>query len=362
MAIFRRKYSQPGAAPGTITRGTGGQDSRVVCVEFNPERIQVRDLSDPQRALDFVAPDAVTWFQVIGLGQGEVIETLGRTLGIHHLAISDMHHIGQRPKVESYDNGQFIVLRHLYQKGEDLTEWQQISMFVSERWVLTVEELPSDILTPVLQRLEQGRPTIRAGGSSYLMAALIDATVDAYFPILDTWGQALERLEDRVLSGQSDHLLQELYRMRRNLATLHRAAMPMRTALDRLVTDESLPFPSATRLLLRDALDHTHQIVDVDGSYRDLSTNLIDVHLSLLGQRTNETMQLLTVIATVFIPLTFFAGIYGMNFDTQHPWNMPELRSPYGYPIFLGICGLIGLALFYVFFRLGWLGKKRDAA
>ncbi|HPF13082.1 MAG: magnesium/cobalt transporter CorA [Planctomycetes bacterium] len=359
MALFRRRYTAPGAAPGTLSEGPAGAVVQVICHSFDLETWQ---RSEPTAVADVVAlrdPKKTLWIEVQGLGDGSWVQELGAALGIHPLAVSDMHNVGQRPKVDPYDNGIFVVLRHLIARRDEPLEWQQVSMFLGGDFVLSVQEGPSEVLRPIEQRISEGRQLIRSNGPDYLLSCLIDAVVDAYFPILETWGVHLEWLEDQVLEGHHEGLLEQLYRTRRNLATLHRAALPMRSALDRMTQDDTLGFTSLTRLHLRDAADHANQVVDVDSSYRDLSTSLIDVHLSILGQRTNESMRLLTVIATVFILLTFFVGLYGMNFDTSQPWNMPELHSPYGYPLFLLFCFVVASTLMYVFYRLGWLGRHR---
>jgi len=244
--------------------------------------------------------------------------------------------------------------------GEDL-QWEQVSLFVMPGLVLTFQETQQDCFEPLRDRIRMGRPMIRSSGADYLAMMVIDALVDGYFPVLEYYGDLIDQHEDRVLGtdGQGTDMLRDLYATKRNLAGFRRAAWPLREALGQLHRGNSSIVAHDARLHLRDTLDHIMQVVDVNESYRELTTSLMDLRLSIVGQKTNDVMRVLTVVSTIFIPLTFIAGVYGMNFDQSHPLNLPELRSPYGYPGFLAACLVIGGLLLLLFRRLGWLGGGR---
>lgn len=244
--------------------------------------------------------------------------------------------------------------------GEDL-QWEQVSLFVMPGLVLTFQETREDCLEPLRDRIRMGRPMIRSSGADYLAMMVIDALVDGYFPVLEYYGDRIDSHEDGVLEtdDQGTEMLRDLYGMKRNLAAFRRAAWPLREALGQLYRGSSPIVTHDARLHLRDTLDHIMQLVEVNEGYRELTTSLVDLHLSIVGQKTNDVMRVLTVVSTIFIPLTFIAGVYGMNFDQSQPMNLPELRSPYGYLGFLAFCTLTGAALLVLFRRLGWLGGTR---
>ena len=304
---------------------------------------------------DLTSP--VTWIDVRGLGDGSIVERLGAGLGMHRLAISDVVNVGQRPKVEQYDEGLFVVLRMATRSSEGPLSWEQVSLFVRNGVLITFQETHEDCLEPLRERLRAGRRMIRGSGADFLAGAVIDAIVDGYFPVLEEYGDLLELLEDQVLEERDKTVLRRLYAVKRDLSVFRRATWPLREALSQLVRDEGKPLSDTTRLHLRDTLDHMMQVHDVNESYRELGTSLVDVHLSLVGQRTNDIMRVLTVVSAVFIPLTFVAGVYGMNFDTDSPYNLPELGWTYGYVGFWIACLCLGIGLVFLFRRLGWFRR-----
>ncbi len=355
MGLFRRRFTTPGAPPGTVAPCEDVHPSRLRLLVYDSERL---DESEPD-SIDAVElpgdPECVTWIDVRGLGDGGLVQALGKRLGMHPLAISDVVNVGQRPKVEAYDDGIFVVLRATSLENEEL-HWKQVSLFLTDDCLTTFQETDGDCLMPLRERLRVARQRIRCGREDYLACMVIDTIVDAYFPLLEHYGDRLEELEGQVLEGVDPSVLAPLYSIRRDLASLRHAVWPLRDALSHLMRDSEGRVTETSRVYLRDTADHVVQMIEVLESYRELAAGLVELHLSKVGQKTNEVMRTLTVVATIFIPLTFFAGVYGMNFDTSVPGNLPELGWRHGYLLFWLVCLATGGTMLILFRRLGWLG------
>jgi magnesium transporter len=301
------------------------------------------------------------WIDVQGLADVELIRGLGARYGLHPLAIADIVHVDQRPKVESYDDYLFIVLRLPHRDDGVLTE--QISLVLGRSFVLTFQERPGDCFDPVRQRLRSASSPMRQRGSDYLAYRLIDALVDSYFPILERLGELIEDLEERVLGARAAGRVGAIHRARRQLLELRRVLWPQREVVH-LLAQEGMPcIDPATRVFFRDCADHAFQLMDMVEVQRELAASLLDLHLSSLSARMNEIMKLLTMIATIFIPLGFIASLYGMNFDPEaSPYNMPELEWRFGYLYALALMAALALGLLGFFYRKGWIGQRRDHA
>lgn len=358
---FRRTFTHQGAPPGHMVAPETFVEPMISVMAYGPDRLEEEVVGSVEAALAASGPGiGVRWIDVRGLGDGGLVRGFGEALGLHPLALSDVVHLGQRPKVDEYEDSTYVVLRMatMVPGGEAL--WEQVSLFVRDGLVLTFQETHHDCLGSLRERIRAGRPTIRGSGADYLAVMVMDAIIDGYFPIVDALGEELDRLEDRILSAteESRGVLTALYGTKRSLTAFRRAAWPLREAMAQALRAEGGLGLGSAHLHLRDALDHVTQLSDVNESYSELASSLIDVHLSLVGQRTNDVMQVLTVVSTIFIPLTFIAGIYGMNFDTSHPLNLPELGSPYGYPVFWAVSLALAGVLLVLFRRLGWLGGR----
>ena len=262
--------------------------------------------------------------------------------------------VHQRPKVEEYASYLFAVAR-MASLGERV-DTEQISLFLGPDWVLTFQEAPGDCWEPVRERLRVGKGKIRTGGADYLFYALLDAIIDNFYPLLEEFGARLEQLEEAVIDDPHEGLVGVIHGARRDLLALRHALWPMREAVGQLYRDPSKYITEDSRLYLRDAYDHTIQVIDLLENFREMASGLLDVYLSSVSHRMNEVMKVLTIIATIFIPLTFIAGVYGMNFDTSaSPWNMPELHWAYGYPVIMGVMLVIGLSLLVYFRWKRWI-------
>jgi magnesium transporter len=327
---------------------------------FGPEGLVEQDGA----SLDLAALDAlldghpVVWLDVAGLGDGALLAELAERFGIHRLAMEDVVNVHQRPKVEAYGEHFLVLLREPWlDAGEADGGGDQVSLFVGPGWLLSFQEDRKDCFEPVRERIRQPGRLIQRSGSDYLAYALIDTLVDAHFPILEAEGDALEALQDQILRQPDPELLAEIYEAKHRLSSMRREIWPLRELLNGMIRDPLPGLRDETRIYLRDCYDHAIVVLELCEGLRDMASELMNFYLSAVGNRANEIMKVLTIIGAIFIPLTFVAGIYGMNFDPDRgPWNMPELRWAYGYPATLALMLVIALVMLWFFKRRGWLG------
>ncbi|HMB68541.1 MAG TPA: magnesium/cobalt transporter CorA, partial [bacterium] len=326
---------------------------QISVIAYDGDQYVDLEVRDPESLRELRRKFPVTWVNVNGLGDSDLLELIGDVFGLHRLALEDVINVGQRPKVEDYGDHLFLVTRMPLGDG---TRTEQAAMFLGKDFLLTFQETPGDPLDTVRSRIREGRPRIRAAGPDYLAYAVLDAIVDAYFPVLDELGDALEGIEEEILSSSRGAVIADLHNVKRELTSIRRVILPVRESLGTLFRDENPVITEPTRLYLRDVVDHSFQVMELAETYRDTASGLIDLHLTLVSNRMNDIMKVLTIIATIFIPLGFIAGLYGMNFDGGiSPWNMPELRWPFGYPFALGLMAAVAGAMVMYFRRKDWL-------
>ena len=354
--LFKRHTAPVGASPGEHRINRDAHPPRIHCMSYNAQELNEHNPATAAEARNLVAADQIIWIDVTGLGDPQLLQDFETQFKLHRLAIADVANVGQRPKAEEYEDDLFIVLRMVTLSEEAEMLWEQVSLFLGKQSVLTFQERPGDCLDPLRTRLRDGKRVLRGAGSDYLACMVIDSIVDGYFPVLEQFGEVLEELETSVIENPTPKVLREVYSVKRALMTFRRAAWPLRDTLNQLVRDRHALISDTTAPYLRDAADHVMQVVDVIETYRELAGSLVDVYLSSVSNKTNEVMRVLTVIATIFIPLTFVAGIYGMNFDTTSAFNMPELSWKFGYLIFWLISIVLVTVLLLMFRRQGWLG------
>jgi magnesium transporter len=311
------------------------------------------------------------WVDVDGLGDADTVRSLGEIFNLHPLALEDVLHVFQRPKLEQYGEHYFLVARMA--SLNDHLETEQLSIFLGKDFVLTFQDsLPGDCLDPVRNRIRKSLGRIRQYGPDHLVYALLDAVVDSHFPVLEHYGERLDVLEDRILEAATTRSISQVHTIKRDLLTLRRAIWPLRDALHSLLRDDIPMVTEETRVYLRDCYDHTVRLIEMIETYRELCADLVDLYLSSVNNRMSEVMKVLTVFSSIFIPLTFIVGVYGMNFDTSvSRWNMPELLWPFGYPLVLAFMLAVAVAFLVFFHRKGWLApmnpknvprqRKRDA-
>jgi magnesium transporter len=352
----------PGTAPGIEPQELAQMAStpgavRVTCIDYAPDQSLVEDVSDCEAFLARHRPpwSAIRWINVDGLSDLKIIHGLATKYGLHPLAVEDLLHVGQRPKVDAfhaYEEHQarlFIIARMVQLDGERLQS-EQISIFLGHKTVLTFQESPGDVWDPVRLRLETKGSRLRQEDASFLVHSLLDAIVDHCFPILESFGDRLEALEDLVLGRPDQETLRELRAAKRELVLLRHALWPMREVVGALQRDTHECVSANTLLYLRDVYDHVVQIIDIVEAYREVATGLSETYMSAMSNRLNEAMKVLTTVGTIFIPITFLAGVYGMNFH-----YLPELEWRYAYPGFWVACAAIAGGMFYWLKRRGWL-------
>jgi magnesium transporter len=294
---------------------------------------------------------------VLGLGSEDVLKRLGKVFGLHPLVLEDVVNVPQRPKVEDYEDHLVLIAQMVMLKPRGQGFWiEQVSFVLGKHYLLTVQEEPErDCFGSVRDRIRASKGSVRKSGPDYLAYTLLDAVIDGFFPVLEAYGERIEDLEEEVVIHPTRRTLQKIYRVRRELLALRRAIWPQRDAINTLIRGGSDLISPEVQIYLRDCYDHAVQVMDMVETYRELASGLMDVYLSAVGNKMNEIMKLLTVISSIFIPLTFIAGVYGMNFNTEKsPFNMPELSWYWGYPLCLALMAAIAGGLVYFFWRRGW--------
>jgi magnesium transporter len=332
----------------------------VRVIAYDAERVDERAVGHVSELKSLRDSSAgVTWINIDGLGDPETFSQLGELFGLHALALEDVVNLHQRPKFEDYDDVDFVVLRmpslapHL--------DLEQVSMFIGKGFLITIQERPGDCFDALRDRIRKGKGQVRRRGSAYLAYAVLDAIVETFFPVIEHYSDRLEELETRILANATENVVPEIHAIRHDLRMLRRSVVPTREVLSAMARADASDAQDNTQIFLRDCHDHTVQLLEALDTNRELASSLMELHLSNVSMRMNEVMKVLTIIATIFIPLGFLAGLYGMNFDGgASPWNMPELRWHYGYPFALGLMGLTAIGLVFFFRAKGWLGERNS--
>jgi magnesium transporter len=353
-----KRFPTPGTAPGTLRPIEGAAAAgpvRITVIDYGPDHLDEKVVTRFEELLPYRDSPTTTWINIEGLQDLALLESLGLHFGVHSLTLEDVLNCGQRPKLEDYGTYHFMVMKSLSLKDGAL-ELEQISFILGKNYILTIQELPGDSFEAVRQRIRRGKGLIRKAGADYLLYALVDALIDEFFPVLERYGEQIEELEDEVILQPSPEVLHRIHAVKRDLLVLRRTAWPERDTINAFSREESSLISDETKVFIRDCYDHIIQVIDIVETYRDLSSGLQEAYLSSISLRMNEIMKVLTIISTIFIPLTFIAGIYGMNFNPDaSPLNMPELNWYWGYPFSLAIMAIVATGLIIFFRRKGWL-------
>ena len=354
-AYFHKRYHPPGTAPGTLVESPVPEASpvRIRLLDYSPEDCFLNEDAAAAECVARLERDTVSWVHVQGHPTPDVLRTLGEAFKLHPLAMEDVLNTGQRPKVEPFDEQLFLIMSLPVFQDEMVTT-RQISLFAHTRYIVSFCEGPDDPFRPLVRRIQTSSSNLRRRGADYLLYAILDLVIDQGFPVLESFGIQLEELEDNIAASAGHELLDRIHTVKRELILLRRMVWPQREVITQLLREDHELFAGDTRIFLRDCYDHTVQIMDLLETYRDMSASILDIYLSSVSNSLNETMRVLAVIATIFMPLTFIAGVYGMNFDRSHPWNMPELGWPYGYPLVLLIMLGIFAGMLVYFKRRRW--------
>ena len=354
MLMTRKRRIRPGAAPGTlVSEGAPARKVKITVISYSPDELEEKETESVDECFEYVGKREVTWINVDGTQDAGLLGQIGEKFGIHPLALEDVINRGQRPKLEDFGEYLFITLR-LPKKTEASSpiDTEQINILLGPKFVMTIHD-SGDPFGPVIQRIKENKGRIRKMKADYLTYALIDLIVDQHFPIMDLIADQIEVLEDEVQESASSDIVKKIRGIKRDLILVRSSIWPMREVINSLEREEPELITEPTKLFLRDVYDHTIQIADIVESYRDILSEMFNIYLSVKADNTNEVMKILTIFATIFIPLTFVAGIYGMNFEF-----MPELKWRYSYFVMIGVMLVITAVMLRFFRRRGWLGGK----
>ncbi|HYH79919.1 MAG TPA: magnesium/cobalt transporter CorA [Longimicrobium sp.] len=340
----------PGSAPGVLQSMPGATAPRVDVFAYGPHEITEFEAEDLPAIARLRGHYPVIWVNVNAVDHAETVQAIGDGFGLHRLALEDVMHVTQRPKVEAYDGHLFIVVK-MARRAPDL-DLEQVGIFLGRDFVVTFQQHPGDVFDTLRERLRAGHARLRAAGPDYLAYSVLDAIIDNYFPVVEEFVDELEALENEIMERPSHHCVQRLHDIKRELMALRRSVWPLREALGVLVRDPGALVHAETVVYLRDCQDHAYQILDLVENFREVAGSLADLYISTVGNRTNDIMKVLTIFAALFIPLSFITGIYGMNL--AHPETAP---APWywTWPFAAAVMGAIAFALLVFFYRRGWI-------
>jgi magnesium transporter len=351
--FFRRRGNAIGALPGTpqYLGPLKAEGVRISVFDFDEDRCREKEFDRVEDVFGYKDSTTVTWINIEGVHDVEIIKGLGDHFDLHPLVLEDIANTWQRPKMEDFETYLFIVVKMLaYDDSSQEVTGEQVSLIMGEHYVISFQERPGDVFDNVRERIRSGKGRIRRMGPDYLMYSLLDTIVDEYFKIMERMSDHIEELEDSVVTDPRPEDLQDIHRLKREMIFLRKSVWPLRELIGGLERGESPLIQKATQRFLRDVYDHTIQVIDTVEIFRDMLSGMHDTYLSSLSNRMNEIMKVLTIIATIFIPVTFLAGIYGMNFEF-----MPELKWRWGYPAVWSLILAAGLGMVYYFRRKRWL-------
>jgi len=354
MSRFIKKRSKKvGLPPGTLVHiGEKKTDKvRITIIDYDEANFEEKEIKTVEECFPFKNKPTVTWINIDGIHDIKIIEKIGKHFDLHPLILEDIVNTGQRPKIEDFGDYIFVVLKMLYyNEKEDEIQAEQVSLILSSNFVISFQEREGDVFNPIRERIRSGKGRIRKMGADYLAYALIDTIVDSYFIILEKLGEKIESIEEELVTNPTPETLQAIHHLKREMIFLRKSVWPLREVVNRLERGESTLIHESTGIYLRDVYDHTIQVIDAIETSRDMLSGMLDIYLSSVSNRMNQIMKVLTIIASIFIPLTFIAGIYGMNFEF-----MPELAWPWGYPLVLLVMVVIGISMLIYFRRKKWL-------
>jgi len=349
------KYAsdKKGLEPGALVHVGDIHQSvtRMTIVNYNPDHYEERSVSSLEEIAAYHDKKSITWVNVEGLSDASIVESIGQMFHIHPLVLEDILNTHQRPKLEEHENFIFVVLKCLMpEQNQFSVNYEQISLLLLDNFIFTFKEKADSLLTPVVKRIEKSRGRIRSAGADYLMYAVLDTIIDQNFEIMDQLDETLVSLEDQIFSNPNPTLLGRIHEIKMEVIKMRRYIAPIRDLTAGLLRSESELIQEPTRIYLRDVHDHILRIIESIETHRDILSSLLEIYLSSISSKLNEVMKVLTVFASVFIPLTFITGIYGMNFE-----DMPELKWSLGYPAIWGVFITTSAGLLYYFKRKGWI-------
>ncbi|MBL7170452.1 MAG: magnesium/cobalt transporter CorA [Candidatus Omnitrophica bacterium] len=357
--FFKKASKQAGLPPGTLVHigERKAEHTRISIIDYNETEFKETEVKNIEECFPFKETPTTTWINIDGLHDISLIEKIGKCYGLHPLILEDIVNTSQRPKYEDFQNYLYIVVKMLsYDEKEKEIKVEQVSIILGPNYVISFQEIEGDIFDPIRQRIRNAKGRIRSEGADYLAYSLLDTIVDNYFIVLEQVGERIERIEEEVLGNPTPHTLSAINNLKSDAIFLRKAVWPLRDVISGLERSESPLIRKGTRLFLRDVYDHAIQVIDSVETFRDMISGKLDIYLSSMSNKMNEVMKVLTIIATIFIPITFVAGIYGMNFDPDvSRFNMPELSWKYGYIGAWIVMIVMALIMVYYFKRKKWI-------
>ena len=354
---FGRRARKAGLAPGSLIH-IGEQKvakPQISVFDYNEEGFVEKTPESIEECFPLKETDTVSWINIDGLHDTHLIETIGKQFGLHPLILEDILNTQQRPKVDDFEDYLFLVLRMIYfNEAKNEIESEQVSVILGKNYVLTFQERPGDVFDPVRERIRKAKGRVRKDGCDYLAYTLLDAIVDNYFLVLEKVSERIEVLETAVMGDPTPRNLKDIHRLKNSMTFLRKSIGPLREIVSGLVRGGSKLIDETTEVYLRDLYDHTIQVTDAIDTFRDMLSGLIDVYLSSVSNKMNEIMKVLTIFAALFIPLTFLAGVYGMNFEF-----MPELKWRIGYPLILLLMICVAVVMLFYFRSKKWLWQRK---
>ena len=324
---------------------------KIRIIDYDESHFEEKEAKEVEECFPFKDKPTITWINIDGIHRVDVVEKLGKYFNLHPLALEDIVNTRQRPKIEDFVDYIFVVLKMLYyDEKESETKAEQVSLVLGPNWVISFQESEGDVFDSIRERIRSDKGRIKKMGADYLVYSLVDAVVDNYFMILEKIGEEIEEIEDELVANPAPETLQTIHDLKRQMIFLRKSVWPLREVISRLERWESSLIQKSTYIYLRDVYDHTIQVIDAIETFRDMLSGMLDIYLSSVSNRMNEVMKVLTIIATIFIPLTLVAGLYGMNFK-----YMPELEWHWGYPFVLLIMFTVGILMVIYFRRKRWL-------
>jgi len=353
LKLFRKTARKVGLPPGTLVQveEKKAEKAKISLIDYDEAQFQEKEAETVEECFPFKDKPSVTWINIEGVYQVEVIEKIGAHFGIHPLVLEDIMHTVQRPKIEEFEDYIFVVVKMIYfdDKKNDI-EAEQLSIILGPNFVISFQEKEGDVFDHVRERIRRNKGRIRKMKPDYLAYALIDTIVDHYFIVLEKLGEKIEGMEEELVTKPTPETLQSIHILKRELIFLRKSIWPLREVVNVLERGESSLIDESTGIYLRDVYDHTIQVVDTVETFRDMVSGMLDIYLSSISNKMNEVMKVLTIIATIFIPLTFVAGLYGMNFK-----YIPELEWHWGYFAVLFVMVIIGFVMVLYFRNKKWL-------
>lgn len=352
--LIKKRSRKAGLPPGSLIHigDKKKEEVKITVIDYDEGNFQEKVIAEIQECFTFKDKPTVTWINVDGIHKVEIPEKLGECYGFHPLIIEDILNSDQRPKMEDFGDYIYIVLKmlNLDSRTNSIIS-EQISLILGPNFVISFQEgYEGDVFNPVRERLRAGKGKIRKMGADYLAYSLIDSIVDNYFIILEKLGEKIESLEERLVTNPTGNVLREIHNLKREMLFLRKSVWPLREVISTMAKGESSLIHPSTGIYLRDIYDHTIHVVDTIETFRDMVSGMLDIYLSSMSNRMNAVMKVLTIIATIFMPLTFLAGVYGMNFK-----HMPELEWKFGYPLIVLVMLIVVLIMLYFFRKKKWI-------